>query len=157
MKTSPRHSRPVRMAALALAAAALALPLAGCYTSSDSYPYVSRTYSPKTFMLIDTRTGEELWRYDLGVGNSMKIRFFPGDKDNIIMPDEMRWEVKSGQSGKIIYDGEIPCPPQGVRRIDWFERDKPEYPRRETPEGEPTPLPEPSETPVEEPVEGGEG
>lgn len=153
MKTCPCHSRPVRMAALALAAAALALPLAGCYTSSDSYPYVSRTYSPKTFMLIDTRTGEELWRYDLGVGNSMKIRFFPGDKDNIIMPDEMRWEVKSGQSGKIIAKDELPCPPQGVRRIDWFERDKPEYPRRETPEGEPTPLPPTGE----EPVEGGEG
>lgn len=153
MKTCPCQSRPVRLAALALAAAALALPLAGCYTSSDSYPYVSRTYSPKTFMLIDTRTGEELWRYDLGVGNSMKIRFFPGDKDNIIMPDEMRWEVKSGQSGKIIAKDELPCPPEGVRRIDWFERDKPEYPRRETPEGEPAPLPPTGE----QPVEGGEG
>lgn len=153
MKTSPRLSRPVRMAALALAGAALALPLGGCYTSSDSYPYVSRTYSPKTIVLVDTRTDEELWRYDLGVGNSMKIRFYSGDEDNIIMPDEMRWEVKSGQSGDIIYEGEMPCPPQGVRRIDMELRETPEYPRLETPEGEPTPLPPTGE----EPVEGGEG
>lgn len=157
MKTSPRYARPVRMAALALAATALALPLGGCYTSSDSYPYVSRTWSPKTVMLIDTRTGEELWRYDLGVGDSMKIRFFPGDEDNIIMPDEMRWEVKSGQSGKIIEKDEMPCPPEGVRLIEWEHRKTPEYPRPEAPEGQPTPLPVPSEAPTEEPVEGGEG
>lgn len=157
MKTSPRYARPVRMAALALAAAALALPLGGCYTSSDSYPYVSRTWSPKTVMLIDTRTGEELWRYDLGVGDSMKIRFFPGEQDNIIMPDEMRWEVKSGQSGKIIEKDEMPCPPEGVRLIEMELRDTPEYPRPEAPEGEPAPLPVPSEAPAEEPVEGGEG
>lgn len=151
MKTSPRHVRPALVAALALAGSAVLL--GGCFgNSNDRYPYVSQTFSPKTFVLVDTRTGEELWRYDLGVGNSMKISFFSGDKDNIIMPDEMRWEVKSGQSGNIITKGEIPCPPEGVRRIDWFERDKPEYPRPEAPEGAPKPLPDPVEVPAEEPA-----
>ncbi len=152
MKTSPRHSRPALVSALALAGSAAML--GGCFgNSTGSYPYVSRTYSPKTLVLVDTRTGEELWRYDLGVGNSMKVSFHSGDEDNVVMPDEMRWEVKSGQSGDVIAQDAIPCPPEGVRRIDWYERKTPEYPRPEAPEGEPKPLPDPVETPDE----GGEG
>jgi hypothetical protein len=152
MKTSPRHRRPARFAVLALAASVGLL--GGCFgNSTDSYPYVSRTFSPKTIVLVDTRTSDELWRYDLGVGNSMKISFHEGDEDNIIMPDEMRWSVKSGQSDKVIAKGEMPCPPEGVRRIDWYERPTPEYPRPEAPEAEPTPLPEPVEAPAEEPAE----
>lgn len=155
MKTSPSRSRFALVAALSLASSAVLL--GGCFgNSKDRHPYVSRTYSPKTLVLVDTRTGEELWRYELGVGNSMKISFHDGDKDNVVMPDEMRWEVKSGQTGKIIEQDAMPCPPEGVRRVDWFERPVPEYPKPEVPQGEPQAAPEeaPVEVPQEEPVEG---
>ncbi|MEQ9094887.1 MAG: hypothetical protein RIE32_01335 [Phycisphaerales bacterium] len=142
MKTSPSCSRIALVAALSLASGAVLL--GGCFgNSKDRHPYVSRTFSPKTLVLVDTRTGDELWRYELGVGNSMKITFHDGDKGNIVMPDEMRWEVKSGQSGEIIEQDAMPCPPEGVRRIDWFERKTPEYPRPDAPRGEPAPLPDP--------------
>lgn len=152
MKTSPKTSlwnvRPARLGVLALAAAALALPLGGClYSSSDSHPYVSRTWSPKTVVLVDTRTGDEVWRYDLAVGHKLRVRFFSGDKDNLVMPDEMRWEVKNEETGDMIDSGELPSPPEGVRRIDMFERPAPEYPKPDAPRGEPKPMPEPAETP----------
>ncbi len=142
MQTPSRLARPARLAAVVLAAAAASM--GGClYSSSDSHPYVSRTWSPKTVVLVDTRTGEELWRYELSVGHKLRVRFFSGDESNIIMPDEMRWEVKDQESGKIVDSGEMPSPPEGVRRIDWFERDAPEYPKPDAPRGEPAPLPDP--------------
>jgi hypothetical protein len=147
MKTSPRSCRLACFAALVLAASGALL--GGCFgNSTDSYPYVSQTFSPKTIVLIDTRTGEEMWRYDLGVGNSMKLSFHKGDEDNIIMPDEMRWEVKSGQTDDVITKGEMPCPPEGVRRIDMELRPAPEYPKPDAPRGEPAPIPEPVEAPM---------
>ncbi len=158
MKTCPRHARPVLLAALTLAAAALALPLGGCYTSQDKYPFTSTTWSPKTVVLIDTRTEEELWRYDAPVGTKLTLRFFSGDEDNLIYPDEMRWEITSTIGTSFKDSGELPCPPEGVRRVDWYERAKPEYPRPDAPEGVPGELPEagetPTEAPMEEPTEG---
>ncbi|MFI4892157.1 MAG: hypothetical protein ACIAS6_03845 [Phycisphaerales bacterium JB060] len=139
MQTRPRLAH---LAALALAATASTLLLGGCYSSSDSYPYVSKTWTPKTFVLVDSRTGDELWRYDLAVGNKMKIRFFEGDTDDRVMPDEMRWEVVSIETGDLLEKDEMPCPPQGVRRIDWYLRDAPEYPRPNAPRGEPGPIPQ---------------
>ncbi|MEQ8316917.1 MAG: hypothetical protein RIE77_13675 [Phycisphaerales bacterium] len=146
MQNRPRIARPARLAVVALAAAAASM--GGCiYSSSDSHPYVSRTWSPKTITLVDSRTGEELWRYDLAVGNKMRIRFYEGDETDLIMPDEMRWEVKDVESGKVIDSDELPCPPEGVRRIDWHERPAPEYPKPDAPRGEPAPLPAEAEAP----------
>lgn len=156
MQNRPRIARPTRLVALAAIAASACL--GGClYSSYDSHPYVSRTWSPKTVTLVDSRTGEELWRYDLAVGNKMRIRFFSGDEDNLIMPDEMRWEVKNVESGKVIDSDEMPCPPEGVRRIDWHERPAPEYPKLDAPRGEPAPLPEPAQETLEAPEGDGEG
>ena len=152
MTTYPRLRPIARSAAIALAAAAM-LPLVGCYASTDKFPYESRTWSPKTVVLIDTRTEEELWRYEAPVGTTLTLRFFSGDEDNLRFPDEMRWEAKSTIGTSFKDSGELPCPPEEVRRVDWYLRPAPEYPRPDAPAAEPAPLPEPQQTP-EEPAEG---
>jgi len=149
MTTYPRLQPIARCAAIALAAAAM-LPLVGCYASSDKYPYESRTWSPKTVVLIDTRTNEELWRYEAPVGTTLTLRFFSGDEDNLRFPDEMRWEVSSDIGTEFSDSGELPAPPEGVRRVDWFLRPTPEYPKPDAPRAEPAPLPDPEAEPVDD-------
>lgn len=157
MKTTRPASRRARVAALGVAALALA-SMSGClFFSNDTYPYVSQTWSPKTVTLVDSRTGQELWRYDLPVDTKMRILFEDGDKKNREFPDEMRWEVRSTTGGSFKDQGRVPSPPEGVRRIDWYLRPGPEYPRLDPPAGEPAPLPEPTPEPVVEPVGEPEG
>ena len=155
--TTLRRPRPMiaRSAAVALAAAAT-LPLVGCYASQDKYPFESRTWSPKTVVLIDTRTEEELWRYEAPVGTTLTLKFASGDEDNLEFPDEMRWEVKSDIGTEFSDEGEVPAPPEGVRRVDWYLRPAPEYPKPDAPRAEPTPLPnpEPEEPAAEDPEAG---
>lgn len=148
-----RRSRPlVRIAAAALAGS-MALPLVGCYQSLDVYPFESRTWSPKTVVLIDTRTEEELWRYEAPVGTTLTLRFHSGDEDNLHFPDELRWKVKSDIGTEFSDEGTLPVPPEGVRRVDWYLRPAPEYPKPDAPRAEPAPLPDPAEAPQAEPVE----
>ena len=156
--TMPRRSRPMiaRSAAAALAVAAT-LPLVGCFgVSPDKYPFARRTWSPKTVVLIDTRTEEELWRYEAPVGTTLTIRFSSGDEENLEFPDEMRWEVKSDIGTEFSDEGELPAPPEGVRRVDWYLRPAPEYPKPDAPRAEPAPLPEPEpeEPAAEDPEDG---
>lgn len=147
--TMSRFALVSRLAALTLTVGALSLPLGGCYASNDRYTYDSRTWSPKTVVLVDNRTEEELWRYDVPVGAKLTLRFFGGDEDNLRFPDELRWEVKSTIGTSFNDKGEIPCPPEEVRRVDWYLRPAPEYPRPDAPAAEPAPLPDPEPTPEE--------
>lgn len=142
------------LAALALTVA-VAAPLGGCYRSQDRYTYDSRTWSPKTVVLVDNRTEEEIWRYDVPVGVELRIKFFRGDEDNLRFPDEMRWEAKSTIGTSFDEKGEIPVPPEEVRRVDWYLRSAPEYPRPDAPAAEPKPMPttSPAQEPAGEPVE----
>lgn len=143
MNISRHKNRIVRVLGTCVALASVAW-MSGClFASNDRYPYVSRTWSPKTVTLVDSRTGQELWRYELPVDTKLKINFVGGDKDNLEFPDEMRWEVRSTTGGSFKDEGRLPSPPAGVRRVDWFERKPPEYPRLNPPKGEPAPLPEP--------------
>ena len=153
MTTYPRLRSIARCAALALAATAM-LPLVGCYTSTDRYPFESRTWSPKTVVLMDTRTGEELWRYEAPVGTTLSLHFSPGDEENLQFPDKMQGKVKSDIGTEFSDSGELAVPPEGVRRVDWFLRPTPEYPKLDVPRAEPEP--DSSEEPAqsEEPEDG---
>ena len=149
-RTRPTISRSV----VAVLAAAAVLPLVGCVgVSTDRFPFESRTWSPKTVVLIDTRTDEELWRYEAPVGTTITVSFHGGDEENLEFPDEMRWKVKSDIGTDFADEGELPAPPEGVRRVDWYLRPAPEYPKPDAPRAEPTPLPEPEpEASVDEPA-----
>lgn len=151
MNMSRANTRLVRVFAAGLVLASLA-SMSGClFASQDRYPYVSRTWSPKTVTLMDSRTGQELWRYELPVDMKMRIRFEKGDGDNREFPDVMRWDVRSTTGSSFKDEGRVPSPPEGVRRIDWYLRPGPEYPRLDPPSGEPAPLPEPAPEPTLEP------
>ena len=144
MRTS-RIASVCRVAALALTVG-VGGSLAGCYTSQDKFTYDSRTWSPKTVVLVDTRTGEELWRYEVPVGAELELKFASGDEDNLRFPDEMRWHVRSTIGTSLNESDVIPSPPEEVRRVDWYLRDAPEYPRPDAPPATPRPLEEPAET-----------
>jgi len=114
--------------------------LSGCYTytetgrgvSLDAHTYISTTWSPKTVQLIDTRSGEVMWEYELAVGKQLTVRFYADkEPDNAYTPDLMRWEVwdQPTSGGKL--SNSMPVPPSTARRLEWFERDKPEMPPSE--------------------------
>jgi len=137
-----------RLSALVIGVAALPL-LSGCNLSQDQYPYESTTWSPKTVVLTDTRTGEELWRYPVPVGVELTVDFETGEEENLRFPDVMVWEARSTIGTSFRENGEVLSPPEGVRRLDMYLRDKPEYPRPDAPIAQPAPLPD-AETPEAE-------
>lgn len=117
-------------------AALLSSPIAliGCNTeggrgySSDSYTYVSRTWSPKTVTLLDSRTGETLWSVDLPVGKQMTVGFRKGTGPNEYKPDMMYWGMtEPGRVGRVQKNW-IPVPPHHGRRLELTLRDAPEAP-----------------------------
>jgi hypothetical protein len=114
--------------------AAASCALIGCNTeggrgfSSDSYTYVSRTWSPKTVTLFDTRTGETLWSVDLPVGKQMSVGFRRGTGPNEYKPDMMYWGMtEPGRLGRVQKNW-IPVPPHYSRRLDLTLREAPESP-----------------------------
>ena len=114
--------------------------MSGCYVytetgrgvSLDAQTYISTTWEPKTVQLIDTRTGEVMWEYELAVGKQLTVRFY-ADKEpsNTYTPDLMRWEVwdEPTSGGKLT--NTMLVPPSSARRIEWFLRDTPEMPPAE--------------------------
>jgi hypothetical protein len=112
---------------LSLALAAGALCTSGCasYTpggggiSRDAFTYISTSHSPKSLQLKDTRTGEVLWTYEIPVERELVISFYEGrNRENIEMPDEMRWEEwEKGRSHGTL-DNRMPVPEMIYRRID---------------------------------------
>ncbi|HLO42146.1 MAG TPA: hypothetical protein VK176_14060 [Phycisphaerales bacterium] len=119
---------------LTLALAAGAVSTSGCATykpggdgvSRDAFTYTSTSHAPKSLQLKDTRTGEVLWTYEIPVERELVVRFYQGrNRDNIEMPDEMRWEEweKGRQHGSL--ENKMPVPEAEYRRIDVTVR-KPE-------------------------------
>ncbi|MEO1008609.1 MAG: hypothetical protein AAFX79_08585 [Planctomycetota bacterium] len=120
--------------------AALMLGVAGC-ASYNRETYESTTWSPKSFSLVDTRDGSELWAFDLPVGSTITIDFNSGDSDNLTYPMEMEWKVR--YPGGDTERGSMATPPNGTARLDMTLREAPEYPRERAPRGDLQPLPEP--------------
>jgi len=135
------------LVAAVLGVAMLILP-AGCgYWSLDRYTYDSRTWSPKTVTLVDTRSNEELWRKEVPVGSKLVIKFDDSASEDPVYPDRLLWWLTDAETRRQTDSGEVPSPPEGVRLVRMFERDAPEYPREDTPEATPKPLPMEPESP----------
>jgi len=147
-----------------LAAPMLTLPMSACHLeggprySADRYTYVSRTWTPKTVSLVDTRTGEVTWSVDVPVGEQLVVGFSKGTGPNELRPDEIVWGLMPAGRRFGTRDNRQPCPPNHARRLDMALRPAPEYPGDTLPgtpfeEQDPRAI-EPRENRVVEPVEG---
>lgn len=118
-----------------LAGAALCAPLclAGCWTeggrgySNDSYTYISRTWEPKTISVIDTRTGQSVWTYEIPVGRQLNIEFFQGGSGDAMNPDQLKWSDREAGTIFSMLDNTVAVPAADARRVDWKLRPTPEY------------------------------
>ncbi len=120
---------------LTLATLVAGLTLGGCgykpggkSISLDEFTYISEPYNPITLSLIDTRTGEVFWEYEIPVGKQLTIRFFPNkEPSNAYTPDLMRWELFDKPTGHGGLRNTMLVPPSSVRIIKYDRRDTPEF------------------------------
>ena len=98
-RSTARLRRVLLSAGLAVAAIS-----AGCWTeggvpiSLDRYTYKSTPTQPKTITLVDIRTGEQIWSYDIPVGKRLSLQFVDDKLDDTWRPSVMRWDVAPGDS-----------------------------------------------------------
>ena len=124
---------PLRI--LSLAALTGVLALGGCgykpggkSISLDEFTYISEPYQPITLQLVDTRTGEIFWEYEVPVGKQLTLRFFENrEPDNPYTPDLMRWELFDTPQGFGSLRNTMLVPPASARRIDYHLRETPEF------------------------------
>ncbi len=102
----------------------------GNAASTDSYTYVSRSHTPQTVSLVDTRTNEVIWSRDVPVDKQLSIKFYEDhNSENPSRPDVMRYAIQdSGERWARLTDS-ITVPPSASRRLDVELRDGPEFPR----------------------------
>ena len=131
LNLTPNVSRPLSLG-LAMTLALSVGMLSGCFReggpgwAADRYTYVSRTWSPQTITVVDTRTGEEIWSIDVPVGQQLVLDFERGKDQSEYMPDDMLWRVMN--AGKLFGDltSKMPAPPSHARRVDVSLRPTPE-------------------------------
>ena len=125
MNTSDKTRTRAHRFGLGALACSLLVGLTGCGigNSDDRFTYESTAYSPKTITVIDIRTDETVWSYEVPVGSELRVNF---SRDRILYGDNkptatMTYvEYPSGERG------EIDVPAQADRRIDMDLRDGPE-------------------------------
>lgn len=119
---------------LALAAG---VSLGGCWTeggrgySNDSYTYISREWEPKTISVIDTRTGQAVWSYDVPVGRQLIMEFFRGGSGDPALPDTLRWGDREAGTLFGLPENTVSVPTASVRRVDMKLRPVPEMEKME--------------------------
>ena len=132
-----RHSL-TRFVLLALAVASVAIAFGGCrsaQSASGGYPgsphsWESDLTRPMTLALVDTRTSETIWVYEIPAGMRLVTTFSAGDEPiaDAMRPDTLAYDVfNSGQrAGKL--SNRLPVPPAEARRWEVFIRPMPELP-----------------------------
>lgn len=119
--------------------------------SDDAFTYFSKPYTPATVTLVDTRTGENLWSYEVPVGRQLTLRFYKIQKTkDEAMPDLMRWDDYPQGKEQAILRNTMQVPPASGRRLELTYRKTPEYGPRALLEPE---LSAPPPLPVAEPAE----
>ncbi|MCE2966130.1 MAG: hypothetical protein ACK55O_01050 [Phycisphaerales bacterium] len=143
---SPAGVDRFRRGLLALVGAAGVATMSGCYFdggplwSADQGSYISTTNLPQTVSVMDLRTGQEVWSYDIPVDRKLVIDFSKGVGDPTIgMPDKMNWEEwpidrNFGQPSNVVF-----VPPASARRVDVKIRSVPELPDTLKPKAPVTP------------------
>jgi len=98
--------------------------------SDDTHTYYSTVHEPKSVSLVDTRTGQTLWTYEIPVNRQLTLRFYENQSpDTPDTPSRMHWrEFEIGtKQGNL--DNEMLVPMARDRRLDWVIRAHPEYPK----------------------------
>lgn len=115
--------------------------LAGCTTfkpggsewSDDAHTWYSTPQQPTTVSVMDTRTGQALWTYEVPVNRQLSIQFFKNvAPDNLNTPDEMRWDDLAIGTVFASLQNTLPVPNDQGRRIEWVVRARPEFPKDAT-------------------------
>lgn len=120
-------TKPARLfsrLAPAVLALGLAAGISGCTGNSDDrFEYVSTAYSPKTLSVVDVRTDETIWTYEVPVGSELRLNFSPDRTEYGAIEPSASMRYKVFPAGE---QGEIPVPAKANRRLDLELRDGPE-------------------------------
>lgn len=129
--------RSRRTAAVVVLAAAVGLG-GGCNIyrpggtgySVDTHTYISESHLPVNVTLVDTRTGESLWTYEVPVGRQLTLRFYDrsATSKDAVLPDLMRWEEMAPKTTSGQLRNTMNVPPSSARRLDVTYRPEPEMP-----------------------------
>lgn len=97
--------------------------------SNDAYTYYSTPHQPMNITLVDTRTGERFWSYEIPAGRQLVVRFYEDQyRENSNTPAAMRWqEMPLGQKYGTL-SNVMAVPDAGSRRVDMDVRPGPEMP-----------------------------
>lgn len=126
--------------------AAAIVSLAGCSTykpggsgfSDDTFTYYSLSHQPVTVAIVDTRTGQTVWTYEVPVGRQLTISFQDDyAPENTLTPARLTWqEMKQGETGGTLENSML-VPNRYCRRIDPTYRPQPEMPKAASASAEP--------------------
>ncbi len=83
---------------------------------------------PQTVTLVDTRTNEKMWTYEIPVGKELVMKFYKNTAPGEHLSDSMRWEVMDVEKTSGPLDNVLPVPDQFSRRVDVEVRPTPEQP-----------------------------
>lgn len=114
------------VAALAMSAGCVGYHPGGNLQSEDTFTYWSTPHMPQTVTLIDTRTNERIWTYEIPVGKQVVMRFYKDTSPGAYFSDTMRWEVMDVETTGGSLDNILPVPNQYSRRVDVEMRPGPE-------------------------------
>lgn len=121
-----------RMLLLSIVAAGLAA--SGCVgyhpggnmQSEDTFTYWSTPHMPHTVTLVDTRSGEQLWTYEIPVGKQLVMKFYKDTTPDAHLSDSMRWEIMDVEKTGGRLTNVLPVPDRFSRRVDVEVRPTPE-------------------------------
>jgi len=121
--------------AMACAATAV-LGLQGCYVpggsgfSRDTFTYYGIPDQPPTVTILDTRTGETVWTYEVPVGRQLTMRFVDDyASDNVMKPTKLEWQDMELGTRSGTLENSIFVPDRYSRRVDVTYRPAPEMPK----------------------------
>ncbi len=101
--------------------------------SDDAFTFQSTEQVPQSVTLVDTRTGQTLWTYEVPVGRQVTVRFERDiNPDNTLTPDEMYWEEMEIGTHHGYLDNSMLVPSKSGRRLDVAVRPAPEMPATAT-------------------------
>ncbi|MGH7130475.1 MAG: hypothetical protein ACREJO_00810 [Phycisphaerales bacterium] len=150
--TTPRHRLTNILGLCGLLA--VGLTAGGCWSpggrlaSFDQFLFESTSFDPTTITIVDSRTGQAVWSYDVPVDKALAINFIEDVRpETTEYPDNMEWGVWPRLATGNLYERQsldqpvVHVPSAAYRRIDKKQRPAPELPSDMTP-GLPTAPPE---------------
>jgi len=102
--------------------------------TGDGFTYISTEQRPVTITLIDTRTEETFFKFEIPAGKQLTLNFLEGKGDDPVeRPDRMVYAIFDAGKTTGRLTNQLTCPPASSRRIDYTIRATPEW-REEPPE-----------------------